>query len=67
MATNPNDKENPKSIGYIGNYYGCLSVAQENDKYYWSIENWDGHHWEEITKELYDALMKFESDKEVKP
>ena len=51
-----------KSIGTIGNYYGGLSVKTENDMFYWSIEDWDGESWEEITKELYDALIKFEND-----
>lgn len=46
-------------IGGIGNYYGGLSVVDLNGRYYWSIENWDGHNWEEIPKSLYDELMKF--------
>lgn len=37
-------------IGDIGNYYGSLSVKAENGKFYWSIENWDGEHWDEIPK-----------------
>lgn len=47
-------------IGMIGNYYGGLEVKERNGKYFWSIENYDGHDWEEITKELYDALIKFD-------
>ena len=47
-------------IGTIGNYYGCLSVKKEEDKYFWGIENWDGTDWEEIPKELYDNLISFE-------
>lgn len=46
-------------IGKIGNYYGCLEVKSENDKHYWAIENWDGHEWQEIPKELYDTLLKY--------
>jgi hypothetical protein len=49
-----------KSIGDIGNYYGGLFVKQEGDKYYWSIEDWNGHGWQEIPQFLYDALLKFQ-------
>lgn len=55
----------PKEIGEIGNYYGCLEVKKENRRFYWSIENWDGHHWEEIPKYLYDSLIRF--SQETKP
>ena len=43
----------------IGNYYGCLSVKSENNKYYWSIENYDGHDYEEIPHSLYVELVKY--------
>lgn len=49
-----------KSIGDIGNYYGCLEVKVENGVSYWSIENWNGHGWEEIPSSLYKELIKFE-------
>jgi hypothetical protein len=52
-----------REIGSIGNYYGGLYVKNENDKYYWSIENWDGMDWEEIPESLYDELVKFEDSK----
>lgn len=52
-----------QEIGAIGNYYGRLSVKSENGKFYWSIKNWDGHGWEEITKTLYDELIRFENKK----
>ena len=42
----------------IGNYYGCLSVKVEGGVPYWSIENWDGHHWDEIPDNLYLELIK---------
>lgn len=49
-------------IGKIGNYYGCLSVVQlTNGKCYWSIEDWEGHNWEEIPQSLYNELIKFEN------
>jgi len=44
-------------IGEIGNYYGGLTVKSENNKFYWSIENWDGFYWEEITQGLYVKLI----------
>ena len=48
------------TIGKIGNYYGGLNVKAEEDRFYWSIEDWDGHSWEEIPEALYRALLKFE-------
>lgn len=51
-----------KEIGEIGNYYGCLNAKEEGGRFYWSIENYDGHHWQEIPKYLYDALVKFETE-----
>lgn len=49
-----------ESIGTIGNYYGGLWVKEEDGSYYWSIENYNGHHWKEIPKSLYDELIKLE-------
>ncbi|CAM0039300.1 hypothetical protein VPHK435_0003 [Vibrio phage K435] len=42
----------------VGNAYGYLTIKEEDDKFYWSVENWSGHYWVEISKELYDCLMK---------
>ena len=50
-----------KTIGQISNYYGCLSIKEENQKYFWGIEDWDGCFWEEIPEALYDALVDFEN------
>lgn len=47
-------------IGTIGNYYAGLHVLKDKDKFYWSIENWDGCDWEEITEELYNSLILFQ-------
>lgn len=49
-------------IGDIGNYYGGLWIKQEDGKYFWAIENWDGMHWEEIPQYLYEALIKFNNE-----
>lgn len=46
-----------KRIGTIGNYYGGLSVKEEGGKFYWTIENYDGHEWEEISESLYRKLL----------
>jgi hypothetical protein len=46
-----------ETIG-IGNYYGSLKVKFENYKCFWSIENWDGDFWEEITLELAMVLIQ---------
>ena len=53
-----------KNIGDIGNYYGCLEVKEEAEKYYWGIENWDGTYWEEIPESLYLELIKFEEERD---
>ena len=55
--------DNEKCIGVIGNYYGGLVVKKENGKFFWSITNYDGDEWEEITKELYESLIKYEKDR----
>jgi hypothetical protein len=52
--------KNQTEIGEIGNYYGCLTVKSEGKKFYWSIENWDGHCWEEIPENLFEALVNLE-------
>ena len=54
---------NHKEIGTIGCYYGSLIVKQVEDKFYWSIEDVSTDYWEEIPKYLYDALLKFDSEK----
>tara|TARA_R110000851_G_scaffold168904_1_gene314985 strand:- start:68 stop:262 length:195 start_codon:yes stop_codon:yes gene_type:complete len=46
------------SVGNIYNYYGGLEVANIGCKYYWSIEDYNGNEWEEITKQLYDSLIE---------
>jgi hypothetical protein len=51
-------------IGNIGNYYGSLHIKEDDGKYFWAIEDYDGcFDYEEITKELYDALVKFHNEK----
>lgn len=56
-AVKPDEKF--KNIGTIGNYYGGLSIKRVDGKCYWSIENYDGDHWEQIPKSLYDELVRF--------
>lgn len=53
-------EENEQSIGDIGNTYGGLSVKTEQGKFYWSIEDYDGHDWDEIPESLYLALVEYE-------
>lgn len=60
------DLEIETKIGTIGNYYGYLTASTSPKgvaPYFWSIENWDGHHWEEIPEYLYEALMRFERER----
>jgi len=45
-------------IGKISNYYGGLWVKQEGRRYYFSIENYAGDEWEEISETLYNELLK---------
>lgn len=52
------------TIGEIGNYYGGLSIKREDGKCYWSIENYDGHEWQEIPQYLYGALALYEKERE---
>lgn len=52
-------------IGNISNYYGGLNVMEKGGKYYWLIENYDTNfndlrEWEEISKSLYNQLIKHE-------
>lgn len=51
---------NQQQIGGIGNYYGGLSVGEFENRFYWSIKNYDGEHWEEIPFSLYCELLAFE-------
>ena len=44
-------------VGRISNYYGGLNIKQDGDKFYWSIENYDGDEWKEISKSLYNELL----------
>ncbi len=54
-----------REIGDVGNYYGCLEVtSNDNGKYYWSIEDYDGHSWVEIPEYLYMALNQHEDERE---
>lgn len=51
------------AVSSIGNYYGGLHILEHEGKYYWIIENFDTNfddldQYEEITKELYDAIIK---------
>lgn len=52
---------NQQDIGNISNYYGGLSVKTKDNKYYWSIKNYNGHCWEEIPESLYRALVEYET------
>lgn len=52
-----------KQIGTIHNYYGGLDVKYEDEKFYWCIPDHSSETWEEITLELYSALLKFEEDR----
>ena len=51
----------------INNYYGSLMVKEENNKYYWLVENFDTNlrdltNWFEIPKLLYLEVVKWEKN-----
>lgn len=48
-------------VGRIGNYYGGLHIRETDGRYEWSIENYDGHCWDEIPESLYAELDKLPS------
>lgn len=48
-------------VGACGNYYGGLAVKQEDGKFFWAIENWDGYEWSEISEKLFTLLLKEEA------
>lgn len=55
-------------IGTISNYYGGLYVKEEDGRFFWGIENYDGideseHGWREISRRLYYTLLE---EKEIK-
>ena len=53
-----------QEIGEIGNYYGGLSVCVSDNKFYWSIEDWNGEGWDEIPESLYWALIEYEEGRD---
>lgn len=60
MEKEGDDMSEERNIGGIGNYYGGLAIKNEDRKCFWSIENYDGHDWEEIPQSLFDELNRFQ-------
>lgn len=55
---------NAVSIGDVSNQYGGISVSKEGGCYFWALQDWSGDYIaEEITQELYEALIKFEEER----
>jgi hypothetical protein len=52
------------NIGTICNYYGGVDVQEEGGTYFWGIDDWDDTRYQEIPKYLYDALVKYETERE---
>lgn len=50
----------PMPVGDIGNYYGGLFLKRENGVDYWSIENYDGFHWEACDPAVARAIRVVE-------
>ena len=53
-----------QQIGNIGNYYGCLEIKEDDGKFFWGIENWNGTNWEEIPESLFMALKEYEKTRD---
>ncbi|WP_312450095.1 hypothetical protein [Stutzerimonas nitrititolerans] len=53
-----------RDIGEVGNYYGRIAIKNEDGSLYWSIENWDGHHWEPCPDYLFEALSRHQDELE---
>lgn len=54
------DDANLIGVGPIGNAYGGLCIARQDEKFYWGIWNeMDEADWEEIPEELYNILLKY--------
>ncbi len=48
-------------INDICNYYGILTVKEEDGKFFWSIhDHYDEHNWHEISETLYVELLKYQ-------
>lgn len=62
-ATQPSETR----IGTIDNYYGGLYVKAEDGKFFWSIECYSGHYWDEIPERLYRALVDYETSLNTPP
>lgn len=47
-------------VGACGNYYGGIALKKEDGKYFWSIEDYDGNNWYEISEKLFTILLEEE-------
>ena len=65
---NKEKQVNKKGVGNIGNTYGGLYVTHDDGRYFWAIEDCSGfdRQWEEITPELYGALLGFDAEQDGK-
>ena len=55
----------PRAIGCIANSYGGFYVKEENGKYFWAIEDYDGlddSGWDEIPEYLFAALNRYQNE-----
>ena len=46
----------------IWNTYGGLRVKSSNGKFYWSIRDYWGDDWSEISEELYNEIIKWDDN-----
>ena len=46
----------------IWNTYGGLRVKSSNGKFYWSIRDYWGDDWSEISEELYNEIIKWDKN-----
>jgi hypothetical protein len=53
--------ETTRAIGKISSYYGDgLKVRTEGARHFWMIDDPAAEVWEEIPRDLFDALNRFE-------
>lgn len=42
----------------LSNYYGTVCVESVNDRYYMTLDNYNGTNQVEVSKEFYDSFVK---------
>ena len=51
-----------RQLANTSHFYGDIYTAKNGEKFYWSIEDYNGIRWTEIPEDFYNALNKYDSD-----